>query len=667
MSEIITLESDDECESNYSHSRTATASILNERPLDILNVIASSHSRTVNGIGTNGLLSTSIRALNGTNRAHAQNGHNVSPLSAATQNRAPMTSRRLDRPTINLVPPNTTRLQPNTAAINNQMNYPKYQNTNNVISTEPLIKKPRLVGATPVFIPKKNGLYNGIPAKIRQLSETYLEAYPTGGQTERDDEFLGQFKCTYNNCGKHLRNNVTFMYHLWAHLTSKSDATFEQQIKDDVTRLRTCPECLLIQPSPHRMHLHYHRVHKFDKLLSSQDLAICNICESVCQFANMDVHLLRHGDADLPYHCKKCRYRTSAREALFRHFLENHCGTSMCLCPFCVVSFNIPLSERLRPTVVMKTYVQHMMDHDIDFQQGCQQCVTRFQHCPATAFSARYENHSRQHKEVDSKWKIVRKNFISLQRPQSKALVPSSDVQQTCLECGHVVANAKKLQPNLRDTKDTHFKELKKCRARHCSYESNCSVAFELHSALSSCIPENEHRSPLGKPLSTAPKNDGMKDTYFKCEKCNFDTVDSGVITKHIATSRKCNGAKARIEKVVDIDKKLLKRCEQEQKAMIEHFGLNNLNDIDPIKYEQEILAQEQEDEEILLDEISEKLSMIVPTAKVEAARANRNLVKHLFGQSTVSIDLEIICSLAVGNDIKQHIKEFRNSCDNDD
>lgn len=50
MSEIITLESDDECESNYSHSRTATASILNERPLDILNVIASSHSRTVNGI-----------------------------------------------------------------------------------------------------------------------------------------------------------------------------------------------------------------------------------------------------------------------------------------------------------------------------------------------------------------------------------------------------------------------------------------------------------------------------------------------------------------------------------------------------------------------------------------------------------------------------------------
>lgn len=78
-----------------------------------------------------------------------------------------------------------------------------------------------------------------------------------------------------------------------------------------------------------------------------------------------------------------------------------------------VVSFNIPLSERLRPTVVMKTYVQHMMDHDIDFQQGCQQCVTRFQHCPATAFSARYENHSRQHKEVDSKWKIVRKSKLT--------------------------------------------------------------------------------------------------------------------------------------------------------------------------------------------------------------------------------------------------------------
>ncbi|KAI1727695.1 zinc finger protein [Ditylenchus destructor] len=659
MSEIITLESDDECESAYSNNRTVTASILNERPIDICSMIASSHSRYVNGIGTNGLLSSSTRTLNGTNRVHVQNGHNVSPLSAATQNRVPTMSRRLDQPTFNLVQPNTNRLQI-------------------FVHAEPLIKKPRLVTATPVFIPKKNGLLYGTQSKIRQLSENYLEAYPTAGQNERDDEFPGQFKCTYNNCGKHLRNNVTFMYHLWAHvirqkpyveedvtnlqLTSQSNATFDQPIKDDVNRLRTCPECLLIQPSPHRMHLHYHRVHKFDKLLSSQDLAICNICESVCQFANMDAHLQRHGDADLPYHCRKCRYRTSAREALFRHFLENHCGTSMCLCPFCLVSFNIPLSERLRPSVVMNSYVQHMMDHDIDFQQGCQQCVTRFQKGPAATASDRHEKHHlRQHNPTDKKWKIVRKHFVSLQRPQSKALVPSSDVQQTCLECGHVIADSKKMQPNLKDLKDTHFKELKKCRARHCSYESYCTVAFELHSALSSCIPENEHRWPLGKPLSAAPKNNGVKDTYFKCEKCDFDTIDSGAITKHLATSRKCNGAKAKIEKIADIDKKLLKRCEQEQKAMIEHFGLDHLNDIDPIKYEQEQLALEQEDDEMLLDEISEKLSMIVPNTKVEAARANKNLIKHLFGQSKVSIDLEIICSTAVG-DIKQNIKQFRDS-----
>lgn len=78
------------------------------------------------------------------------------------------------------------------------------------------------------------------------------------------------------------------MYHLWAHVARfkphyEDDVTNLQLLntamhmpipaaKDDVTRLRTCPECLLPQPNPYRMQLHYHRVHKQPKHLATPEL-----------------------------------------------------------------------------------------------------------------------------------------------------------------------------------------------------------------------------------------------------------------------------------------------------------------------------------------------------------------------------------------------------------
>lgn len=102
-------------------------------------------------------------------------------------------------------------------------------------------------------------------------------------------------QCTYNNCQKRIRNNVAFMCHLWAHVVRfkshyEDDVTNMQlqnnvahvqsppALKDDVLRLRTCPECLLVQPNPYRMQLHYHRVHKREKVLSTPELCTSQQC-----------------------------------------------------------------------------------------------------------------------------------------------------------------------------------------------------------------------------------------------------------------------------------------------------------------------------------------------------------------------------------------------------
>lgn len=65
-----------------------------------------------------------------------------------------------------------------------------------------------------------------------------------------------------------MRNNVNFMYHLWAHV-NRSKNNFEEpisnlqtlndslksniNIKNDLNQLLTCPECLLFQPTAYRV------------------------------------------------------------------------------------------------------------------------------------------------------------------------------------------------------------------------------------------------------------------------------------------------------------------------------------------------------------------------------------------------------------------------------
>lgn len=57
--------------------------------------------------------------------------------------------------------------------------------------------------------------------------------------------------------------------------------------------------------------------------------------------------------------------RVSSREAMLNHFTEFHYGTSLLLCPFCMYTYIIPQVDRQRNVFVAKTYVLHMMDHDL--------------------------------------------------------------------------------------------------------------------------------------------------------------------------------------------------------------------------------------------------------------------------------------------------------------
>lgn len=117
------------------------------------------------------------------------------------------------------------------------------------------------------------------------------------------------------------------MYHVWAHVVrfkpqliehltnlqilsnnQSESSSSEVPQKDDLTRLYTCPECLMVLGNLHHMHLHYNRVHKRNKTFIGYDHTdICNICERVED--NIQNHMIKHSENDLPYSCRKCKYK----------------------------------------------------------------------------------------------------------------------------------------------------------------------------------------------------------------------------------------------------------------------------------------------------------------------------------------------------------------------
>uniref|UniRef100_A0A183C8Q8 C2H2-type domain-containing protein n=1 Tax=Globodera pallida TaxID=36090 RepID=A0A183C8Q8_GLOPA len=367
------------------------------------------------------------------------------------------------------------------------------------------------------------------------------------------EEFTGQFQCTFQNCNKRLKNNVMFMYHIWAHVAHQKPAENEEQYtnlqillaehtgdedeaktddqRTDVSRLHTCPECLLEQPTPYRARLHYHRVHKRGKrplLDRKPELHVCNICEQVTDTKNMQHHIVAHSlpnkrQLALPYGCRfgggKCQFRTSNRGALLQHFCNKHVGTHVVLCPFCLMTFCVPPTDKRNSLVRMRDFVRHMIMHD-----------------------------SGEFGIVSWEQILNRVDLNSVGPGPSHALTSSDMIIQQCVECGQMVNNLCR-----------HLGiETKRCN--FCSFVTRCARAMDRHRLLSQCNPSNAVRRPFAavagwtfsvgniNSSTFSPSSSSSLSSpplqQFGCAQCAFCSVSVQALAEHIAAVHAtCSGA----------------------------------------------------------------------------------------------------------------------------
>ncbi|KAK6108355.1 hypothetical protein QQG55_31805 [Brugia pahangi] len=279
------------------------------------------------------------------------------------------------------------------------------------------------------------------------LDSYCYESYDPKAPPFEAQQFNVKFRCSVGSCRMLLSNNVSFMFHLWAHLTEFSYGS-SPNCPREMHRFCRCPQCLHLFPTAYRLQIHYNNVHS-----ATPSSSTCKICEITVDEGK---HRQIHGDFDAPFHCRKCRYRTSMRTHFIDHFVRFHSNTRTLLCPFCLYCHVIP-KDNTSSVISEHEYVKHFLLHQEE-NYGCDQCSLKFiRHADKIA-------HRREHTQPNLKW--ISKSVQVHTRRKGRKLW-SRKKKWKCMECNE----------GLNDVCE-HFKRTYYCS---CGYRTNCHVASQRH------------------------------------------------------------------------------------------------------------------------------------------------------------------------------------------
>ncbi|VDO26460.1 unnamed protein product [Onchocerca flexuosa] len=269
------------------------------------------------------------------------------------------------------------------------------------------------------YITLKNDLSSS--RRENSLDSYCYESYDPKAPPFEAQQFSAKFRCSVGNCRMLLSNNISFMFHLWAHLTEFSYGS-GLNCPREMHRFCRCPQCLHLFPTAYRLQIHYDNVHS-----ATPSSSTCKICEITVDEGK---HRQIHGDFDAPFHCKKCRYRTSMRTHFIDHFVRFHSNTRTLLCPFCLCCYVIP-KENTSSVIIEREYAKHFLLHQKE-NYNCDQCSLKF------IRNADKIAHRREHSQPNLKW--ISKSVQVHTRRKGRKLW-SKKKKLKCAECNEGLNN----------------------------------------------------------------------------------------------------------------------------------------------------------------------------------------------------------------------------------
>uniref|UniRef100_A0A1I7T8P2 C2H2-type domain-containing protein n=1 Tax=Caenorhabditis tropicalis TaxID=1561998 RepID=A0A1I7T8P2_9PELO len=138
--------------------------------------------------------------------------------------------------------------------------------------------------------------------------------------------------------------------------------------------MRTCEFCNVAFVNIFLKQQHVSKVH-----LSKESLPFtCNICEIDLETeTGYQAHMKKHISGESPYHCQKCKYRTSVRKYFYEHFVDKHSNEAL-VCPICLHQEDLRPSTRRSKHIFVRSFVEHMQLHATCQQFRCHTCSLSF-------------------------------------------------------------------------------------------------------------------------------------------------------------------------------------------------------------------------------------------------------------------------------------------------
>uniref|UniRef100_A0A1I7ZUC8 C2H2-type domain-containing protein n=1 Tax=Steinernema glaseri TaxID=37863 RepID=A0A1I7ZUC8_9BILA len=408
--------------------------------------------------------------------------------------------------------------------------------------------------------------------KIEVLKGTVVEVLDPRHDS---DTFEGSFYCGFGGCCIRLHNNINYFYHMWAHLARVLPYDYNESGKYSTTGHSTapkrseldhwaqCPQCFAEFDAVHKKSVHYNVVHSLNRSCEKfKSLAVCNICEMTVNKASELVHLRQHitkkGMVEVPYACKKCKYRSSTRMQLFKHYAERHANTSQLMCPACTQSFNVPNNQKMKTVVVHDAYINHIMRHFNEKSTRCPRCAVKML-TGTPAEKDKYQRHVKSHYDevrIPPRLKQVTKKFYRREyKKPGRAVYPRKSAHK-CAFCP---------KPHI-DSNNLNSRTFRRsCQNKNCNFTSTCKQEFMLHKVICARTQIRKNNGtyvPVVRPSVPSKAPPRTPRNIYQCEKCEKiiepPVLGNPVIANHMIS---CGGAM----KAIDQPKPILLRPEREQ------------------------------------------------------------------------------------------------------
>ncbi|UMM13061.1 hypothetical protein L5515_001527 [Caenorhabditis briggsae] len=244
----------------------------------------------------------------------------------------------------------------------------------------------------------RNALNNGHSVYRGHFMFEATEKFEPSRRSSRlnSKKIEGKFVCSYNNTSCHdlCDGAVGFINHTWSHVIhdplesmkrkeaqenglymhSTDFAALSTNSTMALMKMRTCEYCNVGFSSRYFKQQHVVKCH----LNQGESNTVCNICELDYETPKkLEAHLNLHPAGESPYHCKKCKYRTSVRLYLYDHFIEKHINDAL-ICPLCLYQEDLKTTVRHSKHIFVPSFVDHMRKHAANTSFRCRMCALSF-------------------------------------------------------------------------------------------------------------------------------------------------------------------------------------------------------------------------------------------------------------------------------------------------